>query len=89
MERIGVRELRQHASRYLARVRTGESIEITDRGTLVAVLSPPSEAGSVRGRLAAAGVLRLAPSGSRPPLPEPVVLDRRTDDVLADMRDER
>jgi len=40
MERIGVRELRQHASRYLARVAGGESIEITDRGKPVALLVP-------------------------------------------------
>ena len=40
MERIGVRELRQHASRYLARVRAGETIEVTDRGKPVARLVP-------------------------------------------------
>jgi prevent-host-death family protein len=40
MDRVGVRELRQHASRYLARVERGESIEITDRGRLVARLVP-------------------------------------------------
>ncbi len=40
MERIGVRELRQHASRYLARVATGETIEVTDRGRSVALLVP-------------------------------------------------
>ncbi|HWF15039.1 MAG TPA: type II toxin-antitoxin system prevent-host-death family antitoxin [Acidimicrobiales bacterium] len=43
MERIGVRELRQHASRYLARVATGETIEVTDRGRPVAFLIPTSE----------------------------------------------
>ncbi len=31
MERIGVRELRQHASRYLERVAGGETPEVTDR----------------------------------------------------------
>lgn len=40
MERIGVRELRQHASRYLARVGAGEAFEVTDRGRPIAVLSP-------------------------------------------------
>jgi len=40
MERIGVRELRQHASRYLARVAGGESLEVTDRGRPVARLVP-------------------------------------------------
>jgi len=40
MLRIGVRELRQHASRYLAQVAAGESVEVTDRGRLVARLVP-------------------------------------------------
>ena len=40
MDRIGVRELRQHASRYLARVADGETIEVTDRGRPVALLVP-------------------------------------------------
>ena len=40
MDRIGVRELRQHASRYLARVASGESLEVTDRGRPVAMLVP-------------------------------------------------
>lgn len=37
-----MRELRQNASRYLARVATGETIEVTDRGRLVALLVPPA-----------------------------------------------
>jgi len=40
MERIGVRELRQHASVYLARVEEGETLEVTDRGRPVAMLVP-------------------------------------------------
>ena len=40
MDRIGVRELRQHASRYLARVAQGETLEVTDRGRPVAHLVP-------------------------------------------------
>lgn len=40
MDRIGVRELRQHASRYLERVSRGETLEITDRGRPVARLVP-------------------------------------------------
>jgi prevent-host-death family protein len=40
VERIGVRELRQHASRYLARVAKGETLEVTDRGRPVAMLVP-------------------------------------------------
>ena len=40
MQRIGVRELRQHASRYLALVARGDQIEVTDRGRPVARLVP-------------------------------------------------
>ncbi len=42
MRRIGVRELRQNASKYLDDVAAGESIEITDRGRPVARLVPVS-----------------------------------------------
>jgi prevent-host-death family protein len=40
MHRIGIRELRQNASVYLERVKSGESIEVTERGVPIAVLSP-------------------------------------------------
>jgi len=40
MDRIGVRELRQNASRWLRRVAAGESFEVTDRGRPVALLVP-------------------------------------------------
>lgn len=40
MKSIGVRELRQNASKYLEDVAAGESIEITDRGRPVARLVP-------------------------------------------------
>jgi len=37
---VGVRELRQRASELLRRVQEGETIEVTDRGRPVALLSP-------------------------------------------------
>ncbi len=40
MEQIGVRELRQNASKYLVRVAAGETFEVTDRGRPVARLVP-------------------------------------------------
>jgi prevent-host-death family protein len=40
MDRIGIRELRQHASRYLERVAHGETLEVTDRGRPIARLVP-------------------------------------------------
>lgn len=53
-----MRELRQHASRYLARVVTGESIRITDRGRPVALLVP-DQAGAWE-ELVASGQVALA-----------------------------
>ncbi|TAL45083.1 MAG: type II toxin-antitoxin system prevent-host-death family antitoxin [Salinibacterium sp.] len=40
MESIGVRELRQNASKYLDRVKKGETIQVTERGVPIAVLGP-------------------------------------------------
>jgi prevent-host-death family protein len=40
MASVGVRELRQRASELLRRVQAGESIQVTDRGRPVAILSP-------------------------------------------------
>lgn len=44
MTRIGIRELRQKASEYLRRVEGGETIEVTDRGRPVALLTPIPQA---------------------------------------------
>jgi prevent-host-death family protein len=52
MESIGVRELRQNASRWLARVARGESFEVTDRGRRVALLVPPPRESGLAGLLA-------------------------------------
>jgi prevent-host-death family protein len=44
MNQIGVAQLRQNASQYLARVEGGESFTVTDRGRPVALLTPlPSD----------------------------------------------
>jgi len=38
--RAGIRELRQYLSRYVERVKAGETVEVTERGRLVAALVP-------------------------------------------------
>jgi prevent-host-death family protein len=58
MKTVGVRELRQNASRYLALVQTGETLQVTDRGRPVALLVPVP-AGNPVDRLEAEG--RLSP----------------------------
>jgi prevent-host-death family protein len=54
MSTVGVRELRQRASELLRLVESGETIEITDRGRLVALLTPVP-GGSPLERLRASG----------------------------------
>jgi prevent-host-death family protein len=40
METIGIRELKENLSRYMKRVKTGESIIVTDRKKEIAVIMP-------------------------------------------------
>lgn len=72
MTRIGIRELRQKASEYLRRVERGETIEVTDRGRPVALLTPIPDAPPLE-RLRAAGDVDVA-SGNMDDLPEPLPL---------------
>lgn len=40
MTTVGVRELSRHTSRYLAQVKAGKTLTVTEHGRVVAVLSP-------------------------------------------------
>ncbi|HEY6749295.1 MAG TPA: type II toxin-antitoxin system prevent-host-death family antitoxin [Mycobacteriales bacterium] len=91
METIGVRELRQNASRYLRLVKAGERVAVTERGELIAYLIPASEKpASIIDQLIAAGQYRPA-IGSLADLPAPEPLPpgtRPLSEVLQEMRDE-
>ena len=69
---VGIRELRQRASELLRQVERGESIEITDRGRPVAVLSPLPP-GSPYWRMLVGGEIARA-SREMGELPEPLAL---------------
>jgi antitoxin (DNA-binding transcriptional repressor) of toxin-antitoxin stability system len=58
--RIGIRELRQHASVYVDLAEKGYTVDITNRGRLVAQLVPAGTPGSPLERLIAAGILEAA-----------------------------
>ena len=73
MASVGVRELRQRASELLRRVAAGETIEVTDRGRPVALLTPVPEAGPLE-RLRAAGEVS-ASAGDLAELPPPLPLE--------------
>jgi antitoxin (DNA-binding transcriptional repressor) of toxin-antitoxin stability system len=55
--RIGIRELRQYASTYVDMAEMGYTVDITNRGRLVAQLVPVREPGSAMERLMAAGIV--------------------------------
>jgi antitoxin (DNA-binding transcriptional repressor) of toxin-antitoxin stability system len=89
--RVGVRELRQNLSVYLRDVKAGESLDVTERGHVVARLAPPpSPDETILERLAREGKLTPA-TGSIAALPPPVSLapgETPLTDVLRQLRDE-
>lgn len=46
MRAVGIRELKNKLSHYVRLVEAGESVLVTDRGTVVAELRPPGAPGS-------------------------------------------
>ncbi|MGI8661541.1 MAG: type II toxin-antitoxin system Phd/YefM family antitoxin [Thermoleophilaceae bacterium] len=90
MRSIGVRELRQNASRYLREVKRGETVEVTERGEPVARLVPIPEESTYE-RLVAEGRIRpgrgnlldvIDPVEPKPgvPLPSEVLEEMRADE---------
>lgn len=92
MERVGVRELRQNLSRYLAQVKEGESLVVTERGREVARLTPSGPADSPIARLVAergatmprGDLLASARSSTLPPASGPPIIE-----ILDEMREDR
>jgi prevent-host-death family protein len=87
MESIGVRELRQHASRWLHRVARGESFQVTDRGRPVAVLSPVVEGDWER--LVSTGQITPATHRLADVVPMTAAGGRTLSEILAEDREER
>lgn len=91
MTSVGVRELRQRASELLRLVGEGETVQITDRGRPVALLTPmPS--GTPLEQLRAAGDVESA-TGDLADLPDPVAVPAGAESASAILarlrRDER
>jgi prevent-host-death family protein len=90
--RIGIRELRQHASVYVDLAERGYTVDITNRGRLVARLVPVAEPGSPLERLIAAGILEPAEEGGGAagldPYPAPPAGQPAASDILGQIRRE-
>jgi prevent-host-death family protein len=87
---VGLRELRHNTSEVLARVRHGETIDVTEYGRLIARIVPVGEREPtpVLDRLIEAGRVRLAVRpGHRPRMRAGDGTDR-LGDALAELRDE-
>lgn len=92
MEQVGVRELRQNLSRYLAEVKQGESFAVTERGREVARLSPSGPADAPLARLIAergatmprGDLLSRVRESNTPPASGPP-----SSEILGELREER
>ena len=88
---VGVRELRQNLSIYLDKVKAGETLQVTEFGRVVALLSPlPAEKLSPFERMVREG-RAIPPKGSlkdrRPPQPAPPGTPSSEDLLAADRED--
>jgi prevent-host-death family protein len=87
---VGLRDLRHHTSEVLARVRHGETIDITEHGRLIARIVPVGERepAAVLARLVASGRASLARRPGYRPRMRPGDGTDGLSDALAAMRDE-
>jgi prevent-host-death family protein len=87
---VGLRDLRHHTSEVLARVRHGETIDVTEHGRLIARIIPVGEREPtpILARLVASGRATLAQRpGHRPRMRQGDGTDSLSE-TLAAMRDE-
>lgn len=89
-EPVGLRELRHNTSEVLARVRRGETVDVTEYGRLIARIVPVQERdpAPVLERLAASGRLRPAVRPGYRPRWHPATGNDSLGDALAALRDE-
>ena len=90
MKSIGIRELRQHASQYIRLVEEGETIQVTDRGRPVAMITPVKKDETTLERLYREGVLRPPKIRLKEPfVPLPAFESGPTlSEILAEMRED-
>ncbi|MEX2278869.1 MAG: type II toxin-antitoxin system prevent-host-death family antitoxin [Acidimicrobiia bacterium] len=85
MTEAGIRELRNHLSKYLERVRDGEELIVTDRGTAVARVVPIDQPRSYD-RLVAEGIIEPSQAEKRTRPRKRVQTDGSVSEIVADQR---
>jgi prevent-host-death family protein len=89
MEHVSVRDLRQHLSRYLRRVESGERLVVTERRRPVAMLGPLPEDVDILDYLIATGEA-TPPTGDLLDLALPRSSEGpSTSEILGELREER
>lgn len=83
---VGVRELKNHLSRYLGRVRDGEDVIVTERGRPVARLSAIDRPSDRLASLIASGAVRPPRHGTRRRPSERVRATLPVSELVADQR---
>ncbi len=86
-DEVGVRELRDHLSRYLERVKTGTEVVVTEHGVPIAYLVPRPRSSKLA-EMIATGRAR-APLTHRRVAPEPVEFDGTDEELDQLIRDSR
>lgn len=84
MAEVGIRELRDHLSRYLERVQAGEEVAVTDRGRAVCRVLPMDGERTID-RLIRKGIVTPAKKMKRP-APRPSKAGGPVSDLVADQR---
>lgn len=84
MTEVGIRELRDHLSRYLDRVQDGEEVVVTDRGRAIARVLPMSGERTID-RLVREGLVTPAKRPKRP-APPPMKTAGTVSDLVAEQR---
>lgn len=87
MDRVGIRALKQNASAVIERVKSGESLQVTERGEPVALIVPIPAPELVVERLVAEG-RAVRPKGNLNELPPPAPGRGRRlpSEILRDLR---
>jgi prevent-host-death family protein len=97
MKSVGLRELKNRLSEYVREVRSGEAMLVTDRGEVVAELTPPGRVGDEAGvpwmlaSLAKKGQLTLGISNNAAAYPKlsRLLKRRRAAELLNEERGQR